>query len=207
MPQPAASGGPILRLHVLLLLLFAGASARAASAVPDAGADAPGLRIDTARSLAGFSVRAVWVRRLDGRFAHIEGAVRPEPRPDTWMLEVRVAAGSVLMDKASYEDWARSPEFFDTDRHPWIEYRASDLPGALLVSGGRIEGVLSLRGVSRPASFELLPAECERAGLDCPVRARGEVSRSDFGMDARRLFVSDRVRLSFDIRLHPEAPP
>ncbi|MCG6117882.1 MAG: YceI family protein [Aquimonas sp.] len=185
------------------LLLSAGPGFAAATFAAGSAADEPGLRIDTARSLAGFSVRAAWVKRLDGRFAHIEGVVRPEPRPDTWMLEVRVASGSVLMDRTTYEDWARSPEFFHATQHPWIEYRSHGLPSALLASGGSIEGVLSLRGISRPVSFELLPADCDRPGLDCPVQARGEVSRGEFGMDARRLFVSDRVRLSFDIRLHP----
>jgi polyisoprenoid-binding protein YceI len=192
-----------MRFAALGLLLALGPAVAAAALASAESVDEPGLRIDTARSLAGFSVRAVWVRRLDGRFAHIEGVVRPEPNPDTWVLEVRVAAGSVLMDKASYEDWARSPEFFHSEQHPWIEYRAYGLPGALLAAGGQIEGVLSLRGVSRPVSFELLPADCDRPGLDCPVQARGEVSRGEFGMDARRLFVSDRVRLSFDILLHP----
>jgi polyisoprenoid-binding protein YceI len=171
-------------------------------------ADEPGLRIDTAKSLAGFSVRAAWVKRIEGRFAHIEGVVRPEAA-DRFVLEVRIASGSVLMERSSHEDWARSADFFDAARHPWIEFRAAGLPGALLRTGGPIEGVLTLRGISRPVSFELLPADCAEPGLQCPVQARGEVNRSEFGMTARRVFVSDRVKLSFDVRLRaPEpAPP
>jgi len=162
----------------------------------------PGLRIDTAHSFAGFSVRAAWVKRIDGRFAHIEGVVRPDAQ-ERYVLEVRVASGSVLMGRESHEAWARSADFFDTDRHPWIEFRAAGLGSELLRAGGAIEGVLTLRGISRPVSFELLPADCAKPGLDCPVQARGEVDRSEFGMTARRVFVSDRVKLSFDIRLHP----
>ena len=167
-----------------------------------ASAAEPGLRIDTAHSFAGFSVRAAWVKRIDGRFAHIEGVVRPDVQ-ERYVLEVRVASGSVLMGRESHEEWARSADFFDTDRHPWIEFRAAGLGSELLRAGGAIEGVLTLRGISRPVSFELLPADCAKPGLDCPVQARGEVDRSEFGMTARRVFVSDRVKLSFDIRLHP----
>ena len=58
----------------------------------------PGLRIDTAHSFAGFSVRAAWVKRIDGRFAHIEGVVRPDAQ-ERYVLEVRVASGSVLMGR------------------------------------------------------------------------------------------------------------
>jgi polyisoprenoid-binding protein YceI len=161
----------------------------------------PGARIDTARSLATFSVRAVWIKRIEGRFAHIEGSILPEPLPDHFALQVRVAAGSVLMSRESHEEWARSEDFFDSARHPWIEFQARNLPGELLRAGGEIEGLLSLRGEQRPVRFELLPPDCATPGFECPVQARGEVDRSDFGMDARRLFVSDRVRLSFDIRL------
>jgi len=167
-----------------------------------AAAGEPGMRIDTAHSFAGFSVRAAWVKRIDGRFAHIEGVVRPDAQ-ERYVLEVRVASGSVLMGRESHEEWARSADFFDTDRHPWIEFRAAGLGSELLRAGGAIEGVLTLRGISRPVSFELLPADCAQPGLDCPVQARGEVDRSEFGMTARRVFVSDRVKLSFDIRLHP----
>jgi len=172
---------------------------------PVAAAADAGMRIDTARSLAGFSVRAAWIKRIDGRFAHIEGVVRKQDSDSRYLLEVRIASGSVLMGRESYEEWARSPDFFDSKLHPWIEYRAGDVSDDLLRAGGPLDGVLTLRGISRRVSFELLPASCDRPALDCTVQARGEVDRSEFGMSARRLFVSDRVKLSFDIRLHAPA--
>lgn len=183
-----------MRCALLLALLLPLASAAAAID--------PGMRIDTARSLAGFSVRAAWVKRIDGRFAHIEGVIRPDAPAGRFVLEVRIASGSVLMGRDSHEEWARSADFFDTERYPWIEYRAAAVSSRVLAEGGPIEGVLTLRGISRSVSFDLLPAACTRPGIDCPVQARGEVDRSQFGMDARRLFVSDRVKLSFDIQLH-----
>ncbi len=192
-----------LRPGALLACVLAVSTGSAAAVGPS---DEPGLRIDTAHSFAGFSVRAAWVKRIDGRFAHIEGVVRPEA-DQAWLLEVRVASGSVLMGRDSHEDWARSADFFDTARHPWIEFRAAGLSKTLLHAGGAIDGVLTLRGISRPVRFELLPAECARPGLECPVQARGEVDRSQFGMTARRVFVSDKVKLNFDIRLHAPATP
>lgn len=193
-----------LRVGGLLACLLTAWTGQAAALAPG---EEPGLRIDTAHSFAGFSVRAAWVKRIDGRFAHIEGVVRPQV-DQAWLLEVRVASGSVLMGRESHEDWARSADFFDTARHPWIEFRAAGLSKTLLHEGGEIEGVLTLRGISRPVRFELVPAECARPGVECPVQARGEVDRSQFGMTARRVFVSDKVKLSFDIRLRePAVPP
>ena len=63
--------------------------------------------------------------------------------------------------------------------------------------------------MTRPASFELLPATCARPGIDCTVEARGELQRSEFGMDARRWAVSDKVKLalSFRVRQAPAVDP
>ena len=96
-----------------------------------------------------------------------------------------IAADSVRMERESFAAWARSPDFFDTARHPWIQFRAAQLPERLLFEGGEIEGELSLRGITRTMRFVLRPAECPRPGTDCPVRAVGDVQRSQFGMDAR----------------------
>jgi polyisoprenoid-binding protein YceI len=187
-----------MRLPLCAALLLAGAVAPMASAET--------LRIDGARSEAAFEVRAVWVKRIDGRFAHVEGVIEADRERGSYVVDVRIAGGSVLMDRKSHEEWARSPEFFDTERHPWIQFRTAELPAARLSEGGALRGTLTLRGISREVEFEILPSECGRPGLDCPVRARGELERTDFGMDARRMFVSDKVRLSFNIRVHPETP-
>lgn len=177
------------------------ASLIVAGLVPVASAEV--LRIDGARSEAAFEVRAMWVKRIDGRFAHVEGVIEADRERGSYVVDVRIAGGSVLMDRESHEEWARSPEFFDTERHPWIQFRTNALAGSRLREGGALRGTLTLRGISREVEFEILPSECERPGLDCPVRARGELERTDFGMDARRMFVSDKVRLSFNIRVHP----
>jgi len=107
------------------------------------------------------------------------------------------------MQRESYADWARSGDFFDAQRHPWIRFRASGQPERTLREGGELRGELTLRGITRPVSFVLEPSECPRPGIDCAVHARGEVQRSDFGMDARRIVLGDRVVLDFAIRAEP----
>ena len=103
---------------------------------------------------------------------------------------------------ASHAAWARSGDFFDAARHPWIQFRADEQPDRLLHEGGELRGELSLRGVVQPVSFRIEPSLCPRPGLDCVVHARGEVQRSRFGMDARRLVLGDKVALGFAIRVH-----
>lgn len=167
------------------------------------------LHIDSERSQAAFALRALWVKRIDGDFARVEGVIERDRARGRFGVDVRIAADSVRMDKAAHARWARGQEFFDAARHPWIQFRASDLPERLLHEGGPVPGRLSLRGEMREVAFQIAPASCPRPGLDCAVTARGTVERSRFGMDARRVVLSDRVDLSFSIRAHAagEAAP
>lgn len=160
------------------------------------------LLIDTDASRASFEVRVLLVKRIDGDFQRVEGVIQRDRAAGRFDVDVRVAADSVRMDKPGHADWARSADFFDTARHPWIQFRAEGLPEAMLQEGGEIDGRLTLRGVTRPVRFRLEPSECPRPGVDCAVRAEGAVQRGDFGMDARRIVLGDRVQLDFAIRVH-----
>ena len=159
------------------------------------------LRIDSSASRASFEVRVLFVKRIDGTFARVEGVIERDRDGGRFSVDVRVAADSVRMEKPSHADWARSADFFDTARHPWIHFRAEHLPENLLQDGGEIDGELTLRGITHPVRFTLLASECPRPGIDCSVRAEGAVQRGDFGMDARRFVLGDRVQLDFAIRV------
>ena len=163
---------------------------------------AESLLIDRERSHAGFSLRALWVKRIDGQFAGVEGTVTRDPVSGRVGVDVRIAADSVVMEKDGYAQWAQSDDFFAARNHPWIQFRADNIPERLLRDGGEREGLLTLRGITRPVRLVIEAAACPRPGIDCSVRASGEVRRSEFGMDARRVVLGDKVQLQFSVRLH-----
>lgn len=167
---------------------------------------AEALRIDSAQSHATFALRALWVKKIDGDFGRVEGVITREPAAGRFEVDVRIDAHSVRMPRADHAAWARSGDFFDAARHPWIRFRAEAQSERSLREGGALRGELTLRGITRTVEFQLVPSDCPRPGIDCAVRARGEVQRSAFGMDARRFVLGDRVRLDFAIRLHPAGP-
>jgi polyisoprenoid-binding protein YceI len=70
-----------------------------------------------------------------------------------------------------YADWARGPDFFDAAQHPQIRFVSQPFPLDRLQRGGDLEGVLTLRGISRPVHFELLPQPCLAAVLDLAAAA------------------------------------
>jgi len=193
-------------LTALALVLVLPATAAPPDPVPVVPEGGELLRIDPVRSRIEFSLRLLLVRRLDGRFPLVEGTVLLDRSRDTADIAVAIDAREVMMERPDYAEWARSPEFFDANRHPEIRFSARGVPLALFRDGGDLDGALSLRGITRPATLTLRPSDCEEPGLGCPVEAEGELSRGDFGMVARRFVLSDKVRLAFTIRVAGDAP-
>ncbi len=191
---PSQRGGVALRL-LLLLALLPGLAAMSRAA------PAPVWQIDPAASNVRFSLRVAWLRRLEGAFTHTEGAVSAEAGHGLYTVDVRIDAGALIMHDSGHADWARSAEFFDAERYPWIAFRAEQVPAELLRDGGELTGELMLRGVRRPQTLQIQPSACERPGRDCPLRARAVLRRSEFGMTSRRMLVADWVRLHFSIAL------
>ena len=200
----------VLATTVLATLLASGAVAAevAIPAYPESAVlDPAWQKVDTANSSAGFVVRVAWVRSLPGSFDHVEGVIVRQPKKRTLSVDVRLAAQSLSMPNPEHAAWAQSEEFFDGLRNPWIRFNAEDVPEALLIEGGALTGDLTLRGITREVTLNVTPAACAKPGIDCPVIAEGELQRSEFGMQARRFVVADKVRLSLSIRVHGALSP
>ena len=194
---------PMLALLLAPVLWLPRAAGAAPPPIPVVPANGELLLIDPVTTRVEFSLRLLVVRKLDGRFPLVEGTVVLDRDRNSADIAVDIDAREVMMERAEHAEWARSPEFFDAARHPAIRFSARGVPLELFRDGGDLAGALTLRGLTRPATLELLPSDCEEPGLGCPVRAEGELSRSDFDMTARRFVLSDKVRLSFTIRVLP----
>lgn len=157
--------------------------------------------IDAAQASASFWIRPIWLKRIEGTFPVLEGVVEGSGADGAMAVDVRIDVRALQMGRASHVSWAQSAEFFDVARHPWIRFRSEPVSPQQLLAGGEVAGELTLRGVTRAVRFELQPASCTRPGFDCAVRATGELSRSDFGMDAKKHALSDTVHLDFSVRL------
>ena len=190
-----------MRLPLVLALIFGTAFASGARAqVP---ADVEHWHIDPARSQARFRVRLFGVVPIGGWFDRFEGEVGVDRVRGIATVSATLDATKVRMNRPSHTTWAKSPEFFHADAHPSIRFVSLDLPLSRLTDGGRIDGTLTLRGITRKVEFRLDDADC---ALDedsiCRVVVTGAVDRSDFGMTTRRGTVADRV--SFTLRLVAE---
>jgi polyisoprenoid-binding protein YceI len=161
------------------------------------------FRIDEARSHADFGVRLLWLHTVSGRFTAIHGDVYLDPH-GLATVDVSIDVNSVAMDSARFRRWVLAPEFFDAERNPVARFLSNPVPFDRLATGGTLDGRLSLRGVVRPISLELLPADCPHIATGaCVIEARGALSRSDFGMTSHSAALSDQVKLDLQIALEP----
>ncbi len=144
------------------------AAVLAAHALPLA---AETLTVDPARSHAEFGVRVLWFGKIVGRLDDLQGTLDLDRRGGVATVDVHVATAAVRMDDRRYADWARGPDFFDAARHPQIRFVSQPFPLDRPQQGGALEGILTLRGISRPVRFELLPQPCLAATLDLAAAA------------------------------------
>lgn len=159
------------------------------------------IRIDSAHSHANFTVKLLWLRQVEGRMDNLRGTVSMDDSGHT-RVAINIDVAQARMDKPRYERMLRSEDFFDTEHYPAIRFQSDPFDTQLLHDGGEIDGMLTMRGVSRAVRFTLLPSECETAQfIDCPVRVRGMVERSQYGMSTHGITVADHVQLRLTIRL------
>jgi polyisoprenoid-binding protein YceI len=160
------------------------------------------FRIDSQRSHAEFGVRLLWVRQISGRFDHIGGEVTLNAQRDVATVDARIEVNSVQMGSDRFRRWVLAPEFFDAEHYPTIRFVSAPVAVSKLEEGGDLNGWLTLRGITQPAVFQMLPAHCK---LDsehrCAIELRGSIQRSDFNMSGHRTAVSDRVDLGLLIEL------
>lgn len=175
-----------------------------AAATPRASAD--GLSLDGARSRADFSVKVMWLVRVRGYFSAVRGAVDIDRVRDLAVVDARIEASAVRMNVRGYEDWVKSPEFFDAVRHPDIQFSSDAIPLQRLHSGGELPGQLTIRGIQRAVNFTLAAATCANPGRACAIVASGTIHRSRFGMRSRLGTLSDKVELRFSVFMGDPAP-
>jgi len=91
----------------------------------------------------------------------------------------------------------------DAERHPLIHFHSHRLvfrDGQL----ARIEGALTLRGVTQDVTLTVMHCECanspaELSSPDCQAQAATTIRRSAFGMDSFAPFLGDEVDLRLSV--------
>ena len=161
--------------------------------------------IDPSHSTVEFRVKHMMIQTVRGRFRDFEGSIIAGEDPAV-AGSISVASLETLNDERDAH--LRSPDFFDIERFPQIDFHAV---GMHFDRDGRhfaLPGELTIRGVTRPI---LLNGELRGSATDDEYGERlalglsGQLDRSDYGLAWNRmletggLLVGDTVDLTLDI--------
>jgi polyisoprenoid-binding protein YceI len=159
------------------------------------GAHATEFTLDPTRTLVSFEMRSLGTTQR-GEFNRAAGTVTLDSAEQRGELDIVIDARSLQAGSEATARFVRGPSMLNTAAHPQIAYRAH----RILFNGGRpmrIEGELTLLGVTRAVALEVSNYDCT-GQLDqrCTIVASTSVKRSAFGMTRYMLFASDEVKLA-----------
>jgi polyisoprenoid-binding protein YceI len=167
-------------------------------------------QIDASHSSVDFAVKHMVVATTRGTFRELAGTIKlDEANPQASSVEATIVTASIDTRDERRDGHLRSPDFFETEKFPTIEFRSRRVEPA----GGdryRLAGDLTIRGVTRSVDLELTydgQASDPWGGVRAGFEARTSISRADFGLtwnqalETGGMLVGDEVK----IQLHVEA--
>ncbi|NDV12597.1 YceI family protein [Crenobacter caeni] len=161
--------------------------------------------IDPTHTTATYSVNHLGLSLQQGTFSEVSGRLVVDEAAGTGKVEVVVPTASLNSHFAKRDEHLKGPDFFDVARYPEMRF-AADKVVFRQGKPERVEGQLTLRGVTRPLTLTVTRAARlanPMSGVETwGVNAEGRLKRSEFGMDKYLPGVGDEVTLAIAL----EAP-
>lgn len=164
--------------------------------------------LDAEHTSVEFAVKHLMVSTVKGRFSGVTGTIRlDEGDLANSSVEVSIDVSSIDTRQGQRDEHLRSPDFFDVENYPTIEFRSRRVEP---VRSGefRVIGDLTIRGVTREVVLEVTdegravdPWGGRRAGFS----AKTSIDRQDFGLtwnqalETGGVLVGNEVKISIDV--------
>jgi polyisoprenoid-binding protein YceI len=142
------------------------------------------------------------VSKVRGNFGSFSGAIVTGETLEDSQVTATVDASSITTGTEQRDNHIRSADFFAVENHPTWEFRST------AVGQDKLEGELTIKGVTRPVSFDL---EFTGFGPDAwggtraGFEASTTINRNDFGVDIKMpiegggLVVGEKVTITLEI--------
>jgi len=160
-------------------------------------------RVDTGRSNIGFQVEHFPFSTVKGSFNRFDGGLTlPEGNNPSRQALLLVKADSMVTGNDELDDYLKSATFFNATQFPDIIFVST---GFELLGGStaKLYGDLTLRGITRSLVFTVHIDNTASQDADINqavvIHADADLQRSEYGMHALSLLVSDTV--TFKIRI------
>jgi polyisoprenoid-binding protein YceI len=169
-------------------------------------------KIDPAHSEIQFKVKHLMITTVTGYFKQFDLDVETENEDfdTTKKIEFTADINSIDTKNEQRDTHLKSEEFFDAANHPTLHFSTQGYKS----SGDMLQGTLTIRGITRPVTFEVDfagmavdPYGQTKVGLSLD----GKLSRKDFGLvwnavtEAGQIVVSDEVKIHAEVQLVKQA--
>ncbi|PFG73728.1 YceI family protein [Tepidiforma thermophila] len=166
--------------------------------------------IDPAHSSIEFAVKHMVITTVRGTFSRFEADLDiDETDLARSRAAFRIDAASIDTRQPDRDNHLRSADFFDVANHPTITFSTTNIErtGA---GTYRITGDLTIRGTTRPVTFDAEvhgPAKNPFGKTVVALSVTGKINRKDFGLtwnaplEAGGWLVGDEVRINADFEL------
>jgi polyisoprenoid-binding protein YceI len=177
---------PVVMTRAAFLFAMLGAAAVAAGASPvtykiDSDHTYPSFEAD---HMGGLSV---W----RGKMNRTTGTVVLDKAAGSGSVDVTIDLGSIDFGQRQLDHWAVGPQFFDAQQYASANYRGR-LEGFADGKPTQVVGELSMRGITRPLTLEILSFKCVPHPLFkrdlCGADAQGRFNREEFGLSYGKQF-------------------
>jgi polyisoprenoid-binding protein YceI len=164
---------------------------------------------------AEFRARHMMVTWVRGHFKDVHGTLEFDPKnPRASSVEAVIAARGLWTGEPERDKHLKSADFLDVENHPEIRFRGKDVE-LLGDHEARVTGDLTIRGVTRPATLQVMylgqwQTPWWEGGVDKGPKTRAgfvattQINRHDFGvswndtMDRGGILVGNDIHITLD---------
>ena len=163
--------------------------------------------IDTAHSSIQFEVKHMMVSKVKGQFDSYKANVTADNLADltTATFEFSFDVATINTKNTDRDDHLRSPDFFDVEQHPTIEFVSTSVTGS--GSEYKVTGDLTIKGITNEVTFDVEyngsgknPWGVEVHGLE----AETKINRERFGLTWNQALETGGVLVGKDIKVKVE---
>ena len=153
---------------------------------------APGqYTVDPEHTYPSFEASHMGISIWRGKFDRTTGTATLDDAAGSGVIDIRVDLNSVDFGHAKLSEFMVGPQFFDTAKFPEGHYHGT-LAGFVNGVPTRVEGALTLHGITKPLSltvnsFKCIPHPILKRQL-CGADAIATFQRDQFGLDAGKSY-------------------
>jgi polyisoprenoid-binding protein YceI len=168
-------------------------------------ANATEYRIDPDHTFPSFVADHMGLDHWRGKFNSTSGTIRFDKEKGEGTVDLAIDPASIDYGLDKLNDWAKGPDLLDVAKYPRATYKGK-LAGFRDGVPSRVEGELTLHGVTKPVAldidmFKCMPHPMLKREL-CGAEAKGTIERDQFGLDAGKDY---GIRMEVGLEIQVEA--